>query len=267
MNQVAKVEEQQVTPFNPGNLLQTAVQNGLEVEKLSQLMELQRDWQREQAKSDFLAAMTRFQLDVPVIERKDKAHNSKYAKLERIADTIRQALSDNGLSYRWEVEQNGSIAVTCIVSHINGHSERTTMSADRDDSGSKNAIQAIGSSDTYLKRYTLISALGITTADEDDDGNATGKPLLEQHISRLIEQNEVVRNNLESIAAIKESLFKMDWSSAAEAIVEMGMDEYRKCWVAPTKGGIWTVAEREKMKSEPDFKQAMLDAGADMSGN
>ena len=47
-----------------------------------------------------------------------------------------------------------------------------------DNSGSKNSIQAIGSTTTYLQRYTLFSILGLA-AGEDDDGSAasgTGQP-------------------------------------------------------------------------------------------
>lgn len=61
----------------------------------------------------------------------------------------------------------------CIISHVDGHDESTTMSAEADTSGNKNAIQSRGSSVTYLQRYTLIGALGISTADEDVDGQGT----------------------------------------------------------------------------------------------
>jgi uncharacterized protein (DUF3820 family) len=54
-----------------------------------------------------------------------------------------------------------------------GHSESTTLSAAKDGSGNKNDIQARGSAATYLQRYTLIGALGLTTANEDVDGAGT----------------------------------------------------------------------------------------------
>lgn len=45
------------------------------------------------------------------------------------------------------------------------------MSAEPDGSGSKNAVQAIGSTNTYLQRYTLFSVLGLASVDMDDDAN------------------------------------------------------------------------------------------------
>jgi len=80
------------------------------------------------------------------------------------------------LQERWEAKEaqqkteNNCISITCVVTHLDGHSEQTTMESPPETSGSKNAIQAIGSAVSYLQRYTLTGALGITTADEDCDG-------------------------------------------------------------------------------------------------
>ena len=65
------------------------------------------------------------------------------------------------------------VRVTCIVSHQDGHTEETTLSAPADTSGAKNAHQAIGSAVTYLQRYTLKLALGLAAA-KDDDAQAAG---------------------------------------------------------------------------------------------
>ena len=51
-----------------------------------------------------------------------------------------------------------------------GHSEETTLKAPPDTSGSKNSIQAIGSTVTYLERYTLLAATGMAAAGMDNDG-------------------------------------------------------------------------------------------------
>jgi hypothetical protein len=81
------------------------------------------------------------------------------------------ALSEQGLSSAWEtVQDEKGIAVTCKITHILGHSEKTTLKAGGDDSGGKNKIQAIGSTVTYLSRYTLLSLVGLATAEMDDDG-------------------------------------------------------------------------------------------------
>ena len=55
-----------------------------------------------------------------------------------------------------------------------GHSEETTLSGPADSSGSKNAIQAIGSTLTYLQRYSLVQMLGLAASNDDDGAAAKG---------------------------------------------------------------------------------------------
>jgi hypothetical protein len=82
-------------------------------------------------------------------------------------------IGKHGLSYRFRTTQTDKISVTCILSHKAGHSEETRLPAPPTPSGNKNAIQAIGSTLTYLQRYSLVQMLGLAAAN-DDDGKAAG---------------------------------------------------------------------------------------------
>lgn len=66
------------------------------------------------------------------------------------------------------------IEVTGVLSHREGHFEETMLSLPMDTTGSKNNVQAIGSSISYAKRYTAGALLNITSRGEDDDGTAAG---------------------------------------------------------------------------------------------
>ena len=76
------------------------------------------------------------------------------------------------MSFRVNTVERG-IEVTGVLMHRGGHREETTMLLPADTSGSKNAVQAFGSSTSYGKRYVLCALLNITTRGEDDDGNAS----------------------------------------------------------------------------------------------
>jgi hypothetical protein len=159
----------------PATFLSQAIQAGLSIDHLERLMKMQQEWESNQAKKAFLSALSKFQAICPVIEKKKQVTFNqtkyKYADLGEISETIKPAIEACGLSYRWEFdESDNKYTCYCIVSHIDGHNEHSKMTAEKDTSGNKNAIQAIGSARTYLQRYTLIAALGITTADEDNDG-------------------------------------------------------------------------------------------------
>lgn len=176
-----KKDQNEIAEANPSLLLQLAVQQNLDIDKLEKLMQMQERWEAKQARKEFLSAVSRFQAMCPAIEKTKKVAfgNTKYsyAQLGDIAASIKKPMSDNGLSHRWEIgEDADNIVVTCIISHINGHSERTTMKGVKDGSGNKNAIQSSGSTVTYLQRYSLIGALGISTADEDVDGHKEEPP-------------------------------------------------------------------------------------------
>lgn len=178
-NQIIEREEAQPVnlPVNqPMRLLELAISSNADVDKLEKLMALQERWNAQEAKKSFLCAMADFQRKCPDIVKRKQGHNYLYAPLSDIVNQIREILSSCGLSYRFEQNHDAGIQVTCIISHADGHSESTTMKAAADTSGSKNAIQAIGSAVQYLMRYTLIGALGITTADIDMDGRVPQKP-------------------------------------------------------------------------------------------
>jgi hypothetical protein len=174
-SEIAKIDN------TPSALLQMAIQQNLDIDKLEKLMGLQERWEAQQSRKEFLSALSKFQFACPALEKTKKVAfgNTRYsyAPLGEIAATIKAAMSNNGLSHRWEMEDTtDKIICTCVISHINGHYEKTTMSGSKDSSGGKNEIQQRGSTITYLQRYTLIAALGISTADEDVDGQKEDLP-------------------------------------------------------------------------------------------
>lgn len=177
MNNINTTED-----HTPSTLIAMAIEKGLDVNSLEKLMELQDRWEAKQAKKLFFNAMSKFQAEVGDIKKsklvdyatKDGGRKRyKYADLAEIDNAIKVPLAKYGLTKSFHIkEENGRIHVSCKISHNAGHSEITTMSGLADPSGNKNAIQASGSTITYLQRYTLIGALGLTTADEDDDGSS-----------------------------------------------------------------------------------------------
>lgn len=178
-----EVSTQQVINNAPMRLIEMAVSNNADIEKLERLLDLQTKWDAEQARKSYLQAMASFQAELPTIKKLKSADfgqgkaKYKYASLDDIAEQIRPFLDRFGLSYRFEQSmESGVISVKCIASHKDGHSESCSMTASPDNSGGKNNIQQSASAVTYLRRYTLTGALGIVTADEDIDGRLPQKP-------------------------------------------------------------------------------------------
>jgi len=182
----------------PAKMLELAIQQDADIDKLEKLMDLQERYDAKQAKSDYLVALSRFQSECPAIVSMKKGHNYKYAPLSDIVAQIKDLLSSCGLSYRFEQAQDsGNITVRCVTSHVSGHSESLEMTAQPDTSGSKNTVQSVGSTVTYLRRYTLTGALGIVTADEDSDG-------------RVEASSGISANDKTWVRAIKSGVQKID---------------------------------------------------------
>ena len=183
--QNARDHEKQLTT-TPAQLLEIAVNKDADIDKLQKLMELQIRWEDRQAERAYNEATASFRVECPTIKKTLSGHNSKYAGLSETIDQIKPLLKTHGLSYTWKTEQDGDkTSVTCKVTHAMGHSEETTLSASPDTSGSKNAIQAIGSTVSYLQRYTLYAVLGLTSAEMDNDGQTEEKDVTAEEIDKL----------------------------------------------------------------------------------
>lgn len=159
-------------------LIEIAVSKGADIVQLERLMDLQERYEAAQSKKLFNEAMSQFQSALPVIEKKGVVDYTsakgrtfyQYAKLEDIAQAIRPALKQSGLSYRFNQQQDGNfIKVTCTVTHKSGHSESSTLTGMPDASGGKDQMKALASTVSYLRRYTLTGLLGIVVGGEDDD--------------------------------------------------------------------------------------------------
>jgi hypothetical protein len=178
-------ERQPLQAITPMEMLNIAVQQGADIDKMKQLMELSERWEANQARKAFVAAMAEFKKNPPEVLKNKHVEftNSKggvtkydHATLADVCVAAIKGLADHGISHRWDVAQSeGRIKVTCILTHEAGHSESVSLHSEADTSGSKNTIQAMGSAITYLQRYTLLSATGLAAKDLDDDGRATGK--------------------------------------------------------------------------------------------
>ena len=195
----------------PVSLIQLALEKGYDIDKFKQLFDMQERWEIRQAEKAFLEAMSNFQRTCPkIIKTKEVNYpvqgggnvKYKYAPLGDIAEQIKETLHSNGLSYRFEFsEKDKNIVCTCIISHAAGHSKSTSFDAPKDETGKKSPIQQIGSTHTYLQRYSLIGALGLSTADDDVDGQGPKPTEAKPEITEadLVKSAELLKNFCKSI--------------------------------------------------------------------
>ena len=155
----------------------------VDIGKLEALMAMQeRVLARENARL-FASDMAEAQAEMePVIrDAVNPFIGNKYARLEAIDKEIRPIYTQYGFSvrYRCDACREGAVKVVCIVSHRAGHTEEFPIEAPLDAAGSKGqtnkpAVQAVGSTITYLRRYALTMAFNVVMENDsdDDDGEA-----------------------------------------------------------------------------------------------
>ena len=153
----------------------------VDIDKMERLMLMQERAFDRRAKAAYSSALAIMQPELPSIKErggiKDRAGKvqSTYALWEDINDAIKPVLAKHGFAISFRVSHpEHCIAVTGVLSHEEGHSEETTIHLPHDGSGSKNAVQAVGSSVSYGKRYTAAALLNLTSHGEDDDGKRGG---------------------------------------------------------------------------------------------
>ena len=186
----------------PATLIAMAVEQGADIDKIEKLMDLEARWEDRKAQKAYITAMSAFRAECPTILKTREAHNSKYAGLAETIDQIKPLLATSGLSHAWKTSQTaeGLISVTCCVTHVQGHSECTTLTAGADSTGSKNSIQAMGSTVSYLERYTLYAILGL--ASGDDDGKAS-EPVEKITDDQALELEAMITDNDIDIKRVK----------------------------------------------------------------
>jgi hypothetical protein len=181
-----------VTQTTPAHLLNIAIEKGADLDKLEKLMDLQMRWEQNNARKAYHEAMAQFKSNPPEIEKDKKVAygNTKYnhASLSNVTAKINSELSKYGLSASWTTTQTDKgVTVTCKISHVMGHSEETSLTAGLDKSGAKNDIQALGSTISYLERYTILALTGLATSEMDDDGQGTIEYITDKQKSTILD--------------------------------------------------------------------------------
>lgn len=206
MNALAKQEPaqapaSQVVANDAGALMamieRAARDPNVDFEKMERLMNMMERINSARSKAAFDSALAEMQPKLPVVHKNGKItikekgtetviQSTPYALFEDINIAITPILAEYGFAVSFRTAAEGKVKVTAILSHRDGHREETSLELMHDSTGSKNSVQAIGSSVSYGKRYTLCAILNITVKGEDDDAKEAGKiPITEDQEKEL----------------------------------------------------------------------------------
>ena len=177
MTELTRIEPPQDASLMLSMIERLVLDPNVPMDKLERMLAMQERILAESARAAFSAAFAAASAEFPSIPLNGKGDKNKaYALLKDIMGLTRPVLSGHGLALSFSVNSEGDrVRVTAELMHVGGHCKTTSLELPKDASGSKNAVQAIGSSQTYGQRYTAQAILGLSLGDDtEDDGNAAG---------------------------------------------------------------------------------------------
>jgi hypothetical protein len=97
----------------------------------------------------------------------------KYAPLEEIDKHLRPLLAEEEMDLSYSDEPcEGGILMRGRLKHLpSGHYEDSFMPAPLDTTGGKSSVQAVGSTNSFLRRYVVCNIFNIVVVGDDDDGS------------------------------------------------------------------------------------------------
>jgi hypothetical protein len=176
--------------------------------------------------SELATALSKAQSEIQGA-KKDCANpffKSKYADLSSIWDACREPLTKNGLSViQTTSERDGSIYLYTTLAHSSGQWIRSELKV----IVGKPDIQALGSSLTYCRRYSLAMIAGV--CPEDDDGNAGSQPHKIVNTEQKISQTEI--DNIRHLLSLCPKGFE-PWLLnviQVKSVEEIPISKYEEC--------------------------------------
>jgi len=185
-----------------------------------------------------------------------KIHNKEYTTVAERIDQFRALYPTHSLES--EILSSGDMVVMkAIIRDDLGRVLATGHAEEIRGSTNINKTSALENCETsaWGRALAALNFGGDQVASANEVGDAIIQQAVADATDRLIKHNIAVRDNFESIAAVKNALANGEWDFAAECMREMDDDTRMALGVASTKGGIFTLAETKLFQSQ-DYKDA-----------
>ena len=152
----------------------------------------------------------------------------KYAPLEEIDKHLRPLLAEEqmDLSYSDEPQEGGGILIRGRLKHLpGGHYEDSFMSAPIDTTGGKSDVQAVGSTNSFLRRYVACNIFNIVVVRDDDDG--TGGTIDEAQTKTILDLIKKAKVGPKFLKYMKAQSIE-EAGSLEAAVTTIAARDYRK---------------------------------------
>ena len=161
-----------------------------DVEKFAQLLALKERMEAKEAEMAFNRDFMALSAEIPHIRQDGKIELKsgaviKFQRYETLDSVLKPLEQKYGFTRSFVSEPvAGGVIVCCRLAHKGGHSITSKKQAPPDTGPNRNSLQALGSSDSYCRRYLTTGLYNIVSMGADDDGN-TATPLTQEEADEI----------------------------------------------------------------------------------
>ena len=148
--------------------------------------------------------------------------------MEEIDKHLRPLLAEErmDLSYSDEPQEGGGILIRGRLKHLpGGHYEDSFMPAPLDTTGGKSDVQAVGSTNSFLRRYVACNIFNIVVVGDDDDG--TGGTINEAQAETILDLIKKAKGGPKFLKYMKAQSVE-EAGSLEAAVATIAARDYRK---------------------------------------
>ena len=138
-------------------------------------------------------ALADFQQEVPSIKKNASGYGYRFADLDEITKSIKPLLAKHKLGFTQPID--GTRLKTIVFHTESGESIEGSAEIPQGVTlKGQNEFQTMGSAITYLRRYGLVSMLGLVTDEDADAAGETKRPAPRQEPTPQPSRNTVAQN-------------------------------------------------------------------------
>lgn len=185
-----------------------------------------------------------------------KIHGREYLTVARRINDFRAAHPDYGVHTEILSIDSDTVVCRAVITDADGRQLSSGIAEEHRRASKINQTSATENCETSAvgRALAFLGMAGTEIASADEVAGAIAQQNNGgEEMEFLISHSNAVRENIEEVYRIKECIANDDLDGAAGYYSDLDRDVQVALWRAPSKGGVWTTAERKLMSADGDL--------------
>lgn len=180
-----------------------------------------------------------------------RIHGKEYLTVARRINDFRAAHPDYGVHTEILSIDENTVVCRAVITDAEGRQLSSGIAEEHRRASKINQTSATENCETSAvgRALAFLGMAGTEIASADEVAGAIAQQNAPQN-DWLLDHNRALNENFWDVAEIKQAIRDDDLMTAAGLLADMSEEVMTALWVAPTKGGVWTTAERDLMKGD-----------------